>query len=332
MLSIRHLAYGVAIALAAVVSINQVKADDAAWPPKQIKVVIPHGSGGAVDRAARTFGQIWQEYLGTAFIYENKGGASTRIGHDYFSAQPKDGSVFLATNLSTAAIMYAQTKPKWNWDDLAVPVGMYSIDPGVMFVSADSPFKTLEEVIAAAKKQPMTLGLPSWQSEDNLLMHQIMEVTGAQFEIIPHEVSTQALSQVMGGNIQVGSAKIGTVLRGGEKIRLLALEQPTNVIPKLVGNIPTVSEVLGQKMMSVASYRAYQVPAAFAKANPKHMDFLRETFVKTLNDPRFVEAAKKIGDAVELLSGRTPEEIRAEVVEPTWENYEKFGHIFNAKR
>ena len=79
----------------------------------------------------------------------------------------------------------------------------------------------------------------------------------------------------MGGNIDVGSVKVGTATNGADGIRMLALEFPTNPITHLTGEIPTVSEVIGQPMMSVASYRAYKVPAAFAEANPEHMEFIR---------------------------------------------------------
>lgn len=327
MKSISKFLTGSVLALAALATAGTAFAED--WPPPKMTVVITHGNGGTTGRLARAFGEIWQEHLHTKFIFENKKGASTRIGYDYFMNKPQDGSVLLASNLSTAAIMYKQQKPGWKWEESVVPLGLYSIDPGVIFVRKDSPYKTLGEVVEAAKKKPMTYALSQWQSEDNLLIHQIMDLTGAKFEVIPHDVSTQALSQVIGGNIEVGALKVGPASNGGDAIRMLALAQPTNPIKNITGDIPTVSEAIGQKVMNVASYRAFSVHKAWADQHPKEVEILIDTFKKTLADPRYIEAALKAGTSTELLGGRTSQEIQDEVVEPVWTNFEKFGDVFS---
>lgn len=330
MKNLKRILTSTVVALATIAASGIAAAED--WPPAKMKVIITHGNGGTTGRLARAFGEIWQEHLKTKFIFENKSGASTRIGHDLFMNQPKDGSVLLAANISTAAIMYKQQKPSWVWEDSFVPLGLYSIDPGVIFVRKDSPYKTLGDVIAAAKKAPMTYSLSQWQSEDNLLIHQIMDVTGAKFEVIPHDVSTQALSQVIGGNIEVGALKVGPASSGGDAIRMLAIALPTNPIKKITGDIPTVAEAIGHKVMNVAAYRAFSVHKEFADKHPEHVKTLIETFKQTLADPRYIEAALKAGTSTELLESRTSKEIQEEIVEPVWANYEKFGDVFNQRK
>lgn len=330
MISISRLFTGSIVALGILAAAGVSAAAD--WPPAKMKVVITHGNGGTTGRLARVFGEIWQEYLNTTFIFENKSGASTRIGHDYFMNLPKDGSALLAANISTAAIMYAQQKPKWKWEDSFVPLGLYSIDPGVIFVRKESPFNTLQDVIDAAKQKKMTYALSQWQSEDNLLIHQIMDVTGAQFEVIPHDVSTQALSQVIGGNLDIGALKVGPASSGGDSIRMLALALPSNPIKNITGDIPPVSEAIGHKVMNVASYRSFSVHKEFADKHPEHVKTLQETFRKVLADKRYIDAALKAGTSTELLGERTSQEIQDEIVAPVWANYEKFGDVFNKRK
>lgn len=322
----------VALVLAAFAGFaGQARAQEA-WPPAQMTIVIPHGTGGATDRLARALGEVWQEYLGTTFVYENKKGASTRIGHDYFMRQPKDGSVMLAGNLSTAAIMYAQQKPDWDWDQSLYPLGLYSIDPAVIFVRKESPYQTLQAFLDAAKTEPRTFAISQWQSEDTLLLHQLMEKSGAKFEIIPHDVSTQALSQVMGGNIDIGILKVGPASQGGDAVRMLALAMKTNPIPGLTNDAPTVGEVVGSKVMSVASYRAFTVHKEVADKYPERVAKLKETFRQAIADKRYLDAAAKAGTSPDLLVDMSTEEMRDDIVGPVWENYERFGAVFQSRK
>ncbi|MDP2739841.1 MAG: tripartite tricarboxylate transporter substrate binding protein [Pseudorhodobacter sp.] len=299
------------------------------WPPDKMTVVIPHGVGGTTNALARGLGDIWAGYLGTTFVYENKKGASTRIGHDYFLRQPADGSVLLAGNLSTAAIMYAQQKPDWNWEESIQPIGIYSIDPAVIFVAKDSPYQTFADFLEAAKASPKTFAVSQWQSEDTLLLHQIMDKTGAQFEIIPHDVSTQALSQVMGGNIDIGILKVGPVSNAGDAVRMLAVTLPENLIKSLTNDAPTVGEVMNVDVMSVASYRAFSVHKELAEKYPDRVQTLSDTFYQAVSDQRYIDAMRKAANSPELLSRMDSEMIKTKILDPVWAAYAQFGEVFS---
>lgn len=298
------------------------------WPPEQMTVVIPHGVSGTTSALARAIGDIMAENLGTTFVYENKKGASTRIGHDYFMRQPHDGTVLLAGNLSTAAIMYGTQKPDWKWEESIQPLGIYSIDPAVIFVAKDSPAKTLSDLLDTAKDESKTFAISQFQSADTLLMYQIMDKTGAQFELIPHDVSSQALSQVMGGNIDAGILKVGPVSRGGDAVRMLAIALPKNPIPKLTNDVPAIAEVVGSKMMSVASYRAYSVHKDLKENYPERYQAILDALNKALADPRYAEAMKKAGTSPDLLTDLAPDQIEGEVVEPVWETLAAHKDVF----
>jgi len=129
------------------------EAQAAEWQPKQITLVLPHSLGGGQDRLTRAFVKVWSKHLGAKIKVLNKRGASGRIGFDYFQTQPKDGTVLVTTNIATTGTMYAQQKPPWSWEDTVHILGIFGVDPAAIFVLKDSPFKSIQDVIAAGKKK-----------------------------------------------------------------------------------------------------------------------------------------------------------------------------------
>ena len=224
-----------------------------------------------------------------------------------------------------------QQKPQWKWNESIYPLGLFTVDPASIFVARNSRFKSLADVIAAAKVKPVTFAISQWQSEDTLLLFQIQELTGAKFQMIPHDVSTQVMAQVIGGNIEVGILKQGNVQLGGDAVRVLAVDMPKNAIPELTNNAPTVQEIVGAPVISAYSYKAYSVHPDFVKKNPAQARRLEETFHQTLQDPKFIAAAKALGVSPKLLLDFTSEEIQDKIVQPVMETYRRFGEAFNRK-
>ena len=300
------------------------------WPPKRMTIVIPHGASGGQSVTTRILGKKWSKLLGTKFTYKNKKGAGTRIGVDYFLSRPKNGAAMVSTNLASSAIMYAQQKPPWNYRELLLPIGIYAVDPGVYFVNKDSPHKSFASVIKASKKKKMTMAISSWASEDNLQIHQVMQATGAMFEVIPNGVSTIAIAQVLGGNQDVGFAKVSNVIRGGPNLRMLAVAQPTNPVPDLTNNAVTADQAANTKTISVASYRGFLVHKSWADKNPKHVKRLQATLEKAKKDPKTIKKLKKKGIAPGLMLTMSSDYIINQVQGPLIAAVNKNAAIFKA--
>ncbi len=301
------------------------------WPPAQMTIVISHDVGSSHNAQTRALGEVWAEKLGTKFIYENRDGASGRVGYDFFLGQKKDGSVILSSNLGSSSIMYKQQKPKWKYEDSLYPVGSFGIDPGAIFVKDDSPFKTMKDVMEAAKKAPVTMGISFWASPENLQIHQAMEETGAKFEIIPHSNSSEITTQVLGGHLQVGYSKVGTFTRGGDGLRIISVPMPTNPVPDITSNAPSFDQEIGTTTLPVASYRGVLVHKEFADAHPEHVKKLHDTLGEALKDPRVVEAMKKTGVDKSLLVNMDHDQIMKEVITAHWEAFDKYGSIYDKK-
>jgi tripartite-type tricarboxylate transporter receptor subunit TctC len=321
--------FPVLAALLGAVTVTAAAAQEADWPPEQMRIVISHDIGSSQNQTTRVLGDIWAEKLGTSFIYENRDGASGRIGYDFFLQQPADGSTLLSSNLGSASIMYAQQKPDWVWEEVLHPVGVFHIDPGVLFVRRDAGYETFQDVIDAAKEQPLTLGISFWASPENLQVHQIMDATGAQFEVIPVESSGELVTQILGGHIDIGYNKAAIVGRGGENLKVIAVPLAENPIPHLTDDAPTVDEALGIETLGIASYRAILANKEWAEANPEHAATLRETFVEATEDPRFIEAMERLEVDPELVVALDAEQIDEQVLSRYWDAFERFGNIYS---
>lgn len=300
-----------------------------AWPPAQMIVVVSHDIGSSQNVTMRALGEVWQEKLGTRFIYENREGASGRVGYDYFLGRPADGSTILSSNIGSASIMYAQQNPPWEWREVLQPLGVFGVDPGAIFVRSDSEWQNLNDVVETAKQRPLTLGLSFWASPENLQIHQIMGETGARFEVVPNSNSSEIMAQVLGGHVDVGYSKVGSVVRAGDGLRIIAVPLATNPVPDLTNNAPTADEALGLETMGVASYRAVLVHKQWSDANPDQFQVLRDTFVESLSDPRFLAAMAQQGVDEELIYDITPDQIYSEILDRYWTAFELYGDIYN---
>ena len=309
-----------------VFSLNSALAKD--WPPKNMEIIISHSSGSSQNAATRALGKVWGELMGTNFIYKNKKGASGRIGYDFYL---ESDALFLSSNQASASIMYKQQNPPWNWKEQIYQMGIFAVDPGAIFVRKDSPFKSLQELIDEAKKRKITFGISYWASPDNLLMHQIMKKTGAQFEIIPYGSSRDLMTNALAGHIEAAYTKVARIARNPEQTRTLAVSIPENTIPHITNNAPTINEVLGEKTLQVASFRAMIVKREWKEKYPQRYKKLKETFEKAKDDPRFLDEAKKLGVDPGLIVDWDYVEIMVFVV-GYWVAFEKLGHIYKEKK
>ncbi|ATW24427.1 Bug family tripartite tricarboxylate transporter substrate binding protein [Candidatus Formimonas warabiya] len=302
----------------------------AAWPPAQMEIVLPHEVGSNHDVVTRALGKIWQEKLDTNFVYNNKDGAGNRIGYDFFQQQPKDGSVIMSSNLVTAAIMYAEQKPDWVWEDTLAPLDVFSVDPGAIFVQADSKYQTFNDLINAAKEKKLTIAISQWASAETLLLCQIMELTGAQFEMIPFGSGTDLITQVLGGHVDCGFGKISGIEKIGDMKRYLAISMPDNPVPELTNDAPTVDACLGTATMPVASYRGIMVHKEFKEKYPEEFEKLKESLREAKKDPRFIEQAPKLDLIPELIIDMDEKEID-DMIKDHWTLFEKYQEFFQQK-
>ena len=124
------------------------------FPPKQITIVMTVRSEGGQDRLTRAFAKVWENASRRQAQGSSETGGLRAGGPRLLRSQPADGTVVASANLSTVGIMHRQQKPSWGWHETIHNLGTFGVDPGAVFVRADSPHATLEDVIEAARRSP----------------------------------------------------------------------------------------------------------------------------------------------------------------------------------
>jgi tripartite-type tricarboxylate transporter receptor subunit TctC len=230
---------------------------------KPIKLVVPFPAGGGTDIFARVIGNKLTETLKWVVVVDNKPGAGGNIGIDAVTKSPADGYTIglgQTSNLAINPTLYA----KLPYDPLKdlVPIVLVADAPLVMVVPANSPFKTVADVVAAAKKKPgdVTFGSPGNGTVAHLTGELFQTAAGVKFQHIPYKGSAQALTDLMGGQVQVYMSSIPTALshiKGG-KLRALAVTSPKRA-PSLP-EVPTISEA-GYKGFDANTWFGLVAPA-----------------------------------------------------------------------
>jgi len=215
-----------------------------AFPNKPIRILVGYTPGGAVDAVARSVGQQLSMTLGQPVIVENKPGAATNIAIKTLTSSPPDGyTLLLAANALAVNPSLFQPPPYDLAHDIA-PVALVGRVPVVFAVAADSPIDSLARLIADAKAKPgtLTFATPGNGSTPHLAMEFFERTAGISLQHVPYKGGAQALTDVMGGQVQLLAINLLEALplaRGG-KLRVLAVLSPqrSSVLPA----VPTVAE------------------------------------------------------------------------------------------
>ena len=318
-------------ALAAVALLAATSIHAAEYPPRQVTIVMTGSIGGGQDRLTRAFAKVWEKHLGAKLRVLPKPGASGRVGLDYFASQPADGTVVASANLSTVGIMHRQQRPAWGWHETMHHLGVFGVDPGAMFVRADSPHRTVRDVIEAAKAEPMLAGVSQWSNSDNLVIHQLIDQTGAKFQAIPAGGGSATVTAVLGGHVPVAVGKVSNINSAGDEMRILGVTMETNPVPQLTGNAPTVNEAIGAATATSASYRAIVVPAGLVEQYPDRYRLLKDSFEAAKDDPAYVEAAAKDDVSPDLILDLDHDALQA-VVDGYWQAFDESGAFFSVEQ
>ena len=275
-----------------------------AWPAKPIRLVVPFPAGGGTDIIARELTQQITEATKWSFIVDNKPGSGGNIGIDNVAKSPADGYSLVLGQTSNLAInpsLYAKL-PYDPVKDLT-PISKVASAPLALVVAADSPYKTLGELVAAAKAKPGTINFAT--SGNGTVAHLATELfqkeAGVKMTHIPYKGATQGINDVIGGQVQVYVSSIPTLIghiRSG-KMRALAVTSSARVDD--LAQVPTVAE---------SGYKGFEAVTWFGVLAPANLPQdiaarLNAEINKALQSPGL---RKKLGDQGADVAGSTPEQ------------------------
>lgn len=274
------------------------------YPNKPIKLVIPFPVGGGTDIFARTVGQALTDTFKWTVVPDNKPGAGGNLGIDAVAKSAADGYTIglgQTSNLAINPTLYAKL-PYNPLKDLT-PVALLASAPLVIVVPENSPYKSFAEISAAAKSKPgqITYGSPGNGTVAHLAMELLQKSAGIKLQHIPYKGSTQALTDLMGGQIQIYASSIPTALSQIKDGRLRAIAVTSLTRSPSLPAIPTIAES-GIKGFEAITWFGFVVPAG----TPSNIvQELNKNINQVLKQPEV--KAKLMSDGGDVLGG-TPEQ------------------------
>lgn len=263
------------------------------WPDKPVKMVVPYAPGGTTDFSARMVADRLTQQTGKSFFVENKTGASGTIGTNMVAKSTPDGTTFLINDTTYAMLPSLFAKLPWDHANDLIPVTTLSVTPVVLVVAANSPFKTAQELIDFARKNPGKLNFGSGGTGSSThLSAEVLKKEGKLFIThIPYKGAGDAMIGLLGNQVDllITAAPTAVPQVQGGKVRALAITGDKQ-LPALPG-VPTFKEV-GLPSYKVTNWFGIAAP----KGTPKEIVERMQTEVaKAMNDPKLIERFNAMG-------------------------------------
>jgi tripartite-type tricarboxylate transporter receptor subunit TctC len=278
------------------------RATAADYPTKPITLQVAMPAGGSTDVGARILASIAEKMIGQPMVVVNKVGAGGQIGWTELARQKPDGyyiGFLMVPSLSTC-ILDPERKATFNLDSF-VPIINQVLDPGLIWVKADSPYKTLKDLLDDAKKRPgviraSTTGL---LTDDHLAILMMEEAAGVKFRIIHLEGAAPQLMATLGGQVDVSFDNVGSVaprVKGGELRGLAVMDYERS---KFLPDVPTTVE-LGYPTVISSSTRGVAGPKGLPDPIVQK---LQSVFKKAMEDPEHIKRMEQAGLAIKPMVG-----------------------------
>ncbi len=263
----------------------------AEFPDKPVRIVVPFAPGGGTDLIARTLGQGMSQALGQPVVIDNKPGAGTVIGTDLVAKSAPDGYNLVIATLAHAVNPSLLSKLPYNNDTAFAPVSLIGRGPNVLVVRTESPFKTVKDVLDAARSgKKLTYASQGNGTSAHLAGEMFANLTKLDFLHIPYRGAGPAMVDVLGGQIDLffgTAAAVGNLVDQG-KLRALAVTTP-EPSPAFKG-VPTVAA-------SVPGYAVESWYGFFVRAGTPApvIAKLNAAVKKAAQNPEFVKKVEQEG-------------------------------------
>ena len=289
------------LTLAVLLSAAPVAAAD--FPTKPLQLMVAFPAGGGTDVAARIVASIAEKQLGQTIVVVNRGGAGGQVGWTEFSRARADGYSLGFINLPALNTVILDPERKATFKaDAFIPVINQVLDPGVVWVKADSPYKTFKDLLEAAKKSPnkVSAATTGILSDDHLAILMTEEAfPGASFRIVHLAGGAEQLTGILGGHIDVAFDNVGGIVRRVKSGEVRALTVLDTQRSRFLPDVPTTPE-LGYKTVISNSTRGIAVPRGTPPAVIKRIE---EGFKKAMDDPDHVKKMEEQGLQIKVMVG-----------------------------
>jgi tripartite-type tricarboxylate transporter receptor subunit TctC len=274
------------------------------FPSEPIKIVVPFPAGGNTDVTARLIAPVMQEVLGQPVVIENRAGAGGMIGAGGVMSSKPDGHMLMMGTNSTVSVG-PNIFSNWPYDPIkgVTPISLIQTVPFALIVRADSPIKSVQELVKLAKEKPgeITQAHAGLGTSNHLVSELFQIRTGAKFLLVPYKGSAAAMTDLLGGQVQTLFDQASTTVSQveGGKVRALGVTSAKRMAA--LPDTPTFAE---------AGVRDFEVLNVSGLVGPAGMDEsvvtkLHDATLKALADPKVKAGFAKLGVQV---VGSSPQE------------------------
>ena len=254
------------------------------WPAKPIRVVVPYSAGSSTDILARKIGDPLSRALGQSVVVDNKAGANSTIGTESVARSPGDGyTLLLGTNAGFAASPAGLVR-NLRYDPLAdfVPVIHVASIYHTLFVGSSVPVDNARCLIAAMKANPSKFNIATGNTASFAYSEMLRKVVGPEVISVPYKSSPEAITDIIGGRVQVmftDSATGVPCVKSGQLKALAAVEKRNPLLPDL----PTLQDLGIEGFGDASGWFAFYAPAGTPRAV---VERLNREVATILNDPQ----------------------------------------------
>ena len=272
------------------------------YPTKPVMLMVAYPAGGSTDVGARIVASIAEKELGQSIVVLNKAGAGGQVGFTELAKQKADGYYIGFINLPAINTIILDPDRKATFTiDTFTPIINQVLDPGVIYVKPDSPYKNLKDLVDDAKKRPgeIRAGTTGILSDDHMAILMLEEAARVKFRIVHFDGDTPQVTALLGGQIDVSFLNVGGLtprVKAGQ-LRVLAVMDKER--SKFYPDVPTSVEQ-GYPTVITSSTRGIVGPKGLPEPIVKK---LQAVFKKAIGDPEHVEKMGKAGLAIKPLVG-----------------------------
>jgi tripartite-type tricarboxylate transporter receptor subunit TctC len=306
-------------AAAALTAIGMASAQPA-FPSKPVHIFVPYSAGGGVDILARTLAEVVSRQWGQGVVVENRPGAGGVVASQALVMSPPDGYtlIVVASGHATNPFLY-QALPYDTFKDFT-PISLLASSSNILLVRANSPFKTLDDVIAQARAKPgsLSFGHAGTGTSTHLAGELLKNLAKVDINAIPYKGGAGAINDLLGGQIPMsfnnGPESVGQLEAGN----LRALAVTTASRAPFLPDVPSMAETLA----------GYDTEVWWGLLGPAGMprelvEKLSHDFVAALNTDTVKERLTKLGASP---IGSSPQQFDAKI----HADYAKWGPIIEA--
>jgi tripartite-type tricarboxylate transporter receptor subunit TctC len=272
------------------------------YPSRAIKVVLPFATGGQSDTVARLVVERMSAALGQPMVVENTSGAGGMIAAAAVARAAPDGYTLFLANASTLTITPHFQKGSAARQPAFTPITTVSAFPLVLVVPSSSPYKSLKELVAAAKANPgkLSFATPGQGTTPHLVTEILKREAGIELTHVPYKGGAPALNDLLGGQVDMFFEAPSTLLPHVESGKLRALAVTGKARMSALPGVPTVAEI-GMPELTLESWSAFvappQTPAAIvARLHEEAMKALKNDEIIAKLRARGFEAAPSSPD------------------------------------